>query len=111
MIGEAAAKTFSEADGRKIEDAIGIHKDRLNKAFEQRVNEEVRRRMTGADDTLREGRIHCGGNDRAFGTWLKQTGRDYISKDDRAALIGLAKNLTVARDLLSKTSSRSHQHI
>jgi len=55
---------------------------------------------------LLEGRIQCGDNDTAFGAWLKQTGRDYISKDDRAALIGLAK-LPNVRDLLDKTASRS----
>jgi len=60
---------------------------------------------------LREGRIQCGDNDSAFGAWLKQTGRDYLEKNDRAALIKAADDLDAAREALTKTKSRSYQHI
>jgi len=46
-----------------------------------------------------------------FGGWLKERGLDFYNKDDRAALIGLASNLELAREILSKTESRCYQKI
>jgi hypothetical protein len=60
---------------------------------------------------LREGRIHCGDNDRAFGAWLKETGRDYVNAHDRAALIKAAGNIAVMYESLTKTKSRSYRLI
>ena len=45
---------YTEKSTLRIEDAIRIHTARLNKQFEQRVNEEVRRRIAEADDAARE---------------------------------------------------------
>lgn len=53
LLGAAAAENFSEKGTLRIEDAIRIHKARLEKQFEQRVNEEVRRRIAAADDAAR----------------------------------------------------------
>jgi DNA-binding transcriptional regulator YhcF (GntR family) len=51
---QALAKaTFSDKSKLTIEEAIRIHKRRLDKQFEQRVNEEVRRRIAVADDATR----------------------------------------------------------
>lgn len=44
---------FSDKGKLRIEDAIRVHKDRLSKQFEQRVNEEVRSRIAAADDATR----------------------------------------------------------
>lgn len=54
LLDAAAAKNFTEKGALKIEDAIRIHKARLDKQFEQRVNEEVRRRIDAADNAARE---------------------------------------------------------
>lgn len=53
LLGAAAAENFLEKGKLRIEDAIRIHTARLNKQFEQRVNEEVRRRIDAADDSTR----------------------------------------------------------
>jgi hypothetical protein len=53
LLDAAAAKKFSESGALRIEDAIRIHKERLNKAFEHAVNEEVRKRIAAADDSAR----------------------------------------------------------
>lgn len=53
LLDAAAAKNFSDKGKLRIEDAIRIHTARLNKQFEQRVNEEVRRRIAAADDATR----------------------------------------------------------
>jgi hypothetical protein len=45
---------FSEKSKLALADAIRIHKARLDKTFEQRVGEEVRRRIAAADDSVRE---------------------------------------------------------
>lgn len=54
LLDAAAAANFSEKGKLKIEDAIRIHKTRLDKQFDQRVNEEVRRRIDAADNATRE---------------------------------------------------------
>jgi hypothetical protein len=54
LLDAAAAENFSEKGALRIDDAIRIHKARLDKQFEQRVNEEVRRRIDAADDTTRK---------------------------------------------------------
>jgi len=54
LLDAAAAANFSEKGKLKIEDAIRIHKARLDKQFAQRVNDEVIRRIAAADDAARE---------------------------------------------------------
>lgn len=49
-----AEATFSEKSKLTVKDAIRIHKTRLDKEFERRVNEEVRRRIDEADNLARE---------------------------------------------------------
>jgi hypothetical protein len=49
--------------------------------------------------------------DQAFGTWLKDNGHDHVNEHDRAALIGMASDLVLARDVLTKTDRRSYKHI
>jgi hypothetical protein len=44
---------FTDKSKLKIDDAVRIHKTRLNKQFDQRVNEEVRRRIDAANDATR----------------------------------------------------------
>ena len=46
--------TFSEKSKLTVADAIRIHKARFDRAFEQLVGEEVRRRITAANDSVRE---------------------------------------------------------
>ena len=53
LLGAAGSEHFSEKGALRIEDAIRIHKLQLNKAFEQQVNDEVRRRIAAADDATR----------------------------------------------------------
>jgi hypothetical protein len=47
------AATFTEKGKLTIEKAIALHKERLSKQFETRVNDEVRRRILAADDAAR----------------------------------------------------------
>ena len=54
LLDATAAKNFTEKGVLRIEDAIRVHTARLNKQFEQRVNEEVRRRIDAADNAARE---------------------------------------------------------
>jgi hypothetical protein len=54
LLDAAASRNFTEKGVVKIEDAIRIHKAKLDKLFEQRVNEEVRRRIDTANDFARE---------------------------------------------------------
>jgi len=49
--------------------------------------------------------------DIAFSTWLKQNDLAFFPKDDRAALIGLAENIELARDILMNTTSVSYRVI
>ena len=53
LLDAAAAENFLEKGKLKIEDAIRIHKARLDRQFEQVVNAEVRRRIDAADDAAR----------------------------------------------------------
>jgi hypothetical protein len=53
LLDAAATKHFSEKGTLRIDDAIRVHKARLDKQFEQRVREEVRRRIDAADDATR----------------------------------------------------------
>jgi hypothetical protein len=48
------AATLSLTAQQKLDVAIRVHKERLNKAFEQKVNEEVRKRIVEADDAMRK---------------------------------------------------------
>jgi hypothetical protein len=50
---ESRPEVLSDKGKIKLDDAIRIHKTRLDKQFEQRVNEEVRRRIDAADDATR----------------------------------------------------------
>lgn len=59
---------------------------------------------------LAEGRGRFSAN-KAFGDWLVVERHDHVNKDDRAALINLAADLTVARDVLNKTKRRSYKLI
>jgi hypothetical protein len=54
LLDAAAAENFTDKGKIKIEDAIRIHKARLDKQFEQRVNDEVRRRIDAANDAVRK---------------------------------------------------------
>jgi hypothetical protein len=54
LLDAAAADNFTDKGKIKIEDAIRIHKARLDKQFEQRVNDEVRRRIDAANDAVRK---------------------------------------------------------
>jgi hypothetical protein len=47
----------------------------------------------------------------AFSDWLKDNKLDFFHGHDRAALLKLAANLELARDVLSKTDSRSYRMI
>jgi hypothetical protein len=53
LLDAAAAKNFSDKSQLKLDDAIRIHKVRIDKQFEQRVNDEVRRRIEAAADATR----------------------------------------------------------
>lgn len=54
LLDAAAAERFSESSKLRVQDAIRIHKAHLEKQFELRVNEEVRRRIDAADDATRK---------------------------------------------------------
>jgi transposase len=53
LLDAAAVKNFTDKGVLRIEDAIRIHKARLEKQFEQRVNDEVRKRIDAADNAAR----------------------------------------------------------
>ncbi len=53
LLGAVPAQTFTDSGRLRIEDAVRVHKSRLDRAFEQKVNEEVRRRIAVADDEAR----------------------------------------------------------
>jgi hypothetical protein len=56
---------------------------------------------------LLEARKACGDDDSAFGAWLATYHLDHVLKNDRAALINLAKYSKVAAKVLRETTSRS----
>lgn len=56
---------------------------------------------------LREGRDLMPAH-KAFSQWLKKNQLDFYGPDARAALIGLAGNEALAREVLTKNESRSH---
>jgi hypothetical protein len=53
LLDAAAIKNFSEKGKLRIEDAIRIHKARLERDFRQQVTEQVRREIADADDAFR----------------------------------------------------------
>jgi hypothetical protein len=59
---------------------------------------------------LKEARDECGGDDRAFGHWLVDNDCE-ITKDDRMALIAMAENVELSRDVLQGTERRSVRYI
>ena len=59
---------------------------------------------------LRDGR-DAFPSDVAFSGWLKTNDLDFYSHQDRAALIGLASDLDLARTVLRETDSRSYRLI
>jgi hypothetical protein len=59
---------------------------------------------------LSEGRKQFRGNNY-FGAWLKNHGHDHVNHQDRAALINLASDLTLARQVFTQTNRRSYQLI
>jgi hypothetical protein len=56
---------------------------------------------------LREGRDLMPA-DRDFSQWLKKNRLDFFGADARAALLGLANDEALAREVLTKSDSRSH---
>lgn len=59
---------------------------------------------------MREGRDAVPEN-ISFSGWLKQNNLNYYDKNDRAALIGMASDIELARTVLAESSSRSYQMI
>ena len=53
------------------------------------------------------------GSDQAFGTWLTDNGygEDRITRHDRSALLNMALDLNVTREVLAQTHRRSWRHI
>lgn len=49
--------------------------------------------------------------DKAFGVWLAENNHDHVSHQDRAALIGMASDIDLARDVLTQTNRRSYRLI
>lgn len=52
-----------------------------------------------------------GSDNNAFSEWLIKNKHDHVSHQDRAALIGLGRDLKLAREALEKTTRNSYQHI
>jgi len=50
-------------------------------------------------------------SDNAFGDWLAENELDILTKDERAALIGMGKNGSASKRVLETTSRRSIRHI
>lgn len=86
----------------------------------QRIDQAWQRTRKGADEwiegslelaqALAEGRGRFSA-DKAFGDWLVLERHDHVNKNDRAALIGMATDLALAREVLTKTESRSYDLI
>jgi hypothetical protein len=57
--------------------------------------------------------VVCGGSTKKFHKWLKDNGlgTDVISANDRAALLGIAANPSIAKPILEKTTRMSWQLI
>ena len=53
------------------------------------------------------------GSDQAFGTWLSDNGygENRITRHDRSALLNMAADLNVTREVLAQTHRRSWRHI
>src|SRR6516225_2667888 len=53
------------------------------------------------------------GSDQAFGTWLTDNGYDenLITRHDRSALLNMALDLNLTREVLEQTHRRSWRHI
>lgn len=50
-------------------------------------------------------------SDTAFGVWLKESGHHHVSHQGRAALINFASDISLAREILTETASRSYELI
>jgi hypothetical protein len=59
---------------------------------------------------LKEARDECGGDDRAFGHWLIDNDCE-IGPQDRIALIGIARHISLSRQTMQETTRRSVQLI
>jgi hypothetical protein len=59
---------------------------------------------------LAEARMQFPSN-QAFAVWLVENKLDTLNKDDRAAVLNMASDLTLARSILAETSRSSLQHI
>lgn len=86
----------------------------------QRIRDAYERTLSGQQEwiegslemaiSLREGRLKIRA-DIGFSAWLKQNNVDYYNKDERAALISLAGNLELAREILMAARTRSYDLI
>lgn len=47
--------------------------------------------------------------DIGFSQWLKENSLNFYNKDERAALIGFASNIPLAREILTRSESRSYK--
>jgi hypothetical protein len=98
---------------------VSIGHNRLN-FIARKIQEAYERVIKGGQDWIeaslqlavafKEGRDAMPA-DIAFKDWLKQNNLDFYNHMDRAALINLASNLDLAKQVLSESKSRSYQLI
>jgi hypothetical protein len=93
--------TLMERLGRRIDQAW----QRISKGEQEWIEGSLE-----LAQALSEGRKQFRGNNY-FSAWLKNHGHDHVNHQDRAALINLASDLTLAREVFTQTNSRSYQLI
>jgi hypothetical protein len=60
---------------------------------------------------LRAARDECGGDDPAFGLWLRENDLDDLNQNTRVALINMAEHVELSRHALELTNRRSLRYI
>src|SRR5262245_17478991 len=87
--------------------------DRIRRAYDraQKADAEWIEATLELAMALAEARAGCGDDDRAFGHWLVDNDLDHIGRDDRSALINMARDLPLTRKVLQETTRRSWRMI
>lgn len=83
--------------------------ERISAAYTRAMNgdREWREGTLELAEALAEARARFSDN-KSFGRWLNaMPGLDDLGSDDRAALIGMGRNLDIAREILNETTRRS----
>lgn len=104
--GEAAVELYLKAKGTARVSRLRDCLDAYNKNRDDFPNVVLALAVE-----LAEARDQYGGDDKAFGKWLVETGNDDLGYSERAAFINIGRYPELSRRILQETTSRSIQRI